>query len=277
MPFLTRFSWVGILYFFARPKVDVGDDPHGADDIQRSFLVLRPIDGHDDTGPAPKDAICRILVVPKKKLPSPSKHDRFLTFVKEPEVTVAGVAEQFKSETYMTKTKGERTQPAAVPIAEAVYALIASGGGKATHLAYMLTIPDKLDAVQTELGISKEGSFVAQVRNPKFPAPPQAGIPEPPSYPDEIMDAFEGKRWMPLKPKHLKFKHAEILLIGAHADVARNGKEGEAPVKEMEELEHEEEHRVEKLGEDDAVFKDLRLRAQEFKKELSFGGTWAGH
>lgn len=72
-----------------------------------------------------------------------------------------------------------------MPIAEAVYALISSPDGGSTHLAYMLTIPHELDAVQRELGIQAQGSFVAQTRNPKFPAPPQAGIAEPPKYSDE--------------------------------------------------------------------------------------------
>ena len=42
----------------------------------------------------------------------------------------------------------------------------------------------------------------------------------------------------------------------------------------MEKLENEEEDRIENLGEGDAVFKDLRLRTEEFKKVLDFGGTW---
>jgi len=69
----------GILYFFVRPKVDVGDDPHGTDDIQRSFLVLRPLpDGKDDLKVAATSSKCRILVVPKKTMPNAKKHDRFL-------------------------------------------------------------------------------------------------------------------------------------------------------------------------------------------------------
>ena len=42
----------------------------------------------------------------------------------------------------------------------------------------------------------------------------------------------------------------------------------------FQQLEKEEEHRVERLGEDDAVFRDLRLRREEFRNELGFAGTW---
>ncbi|KZW03536.1 hypothetical protein EXIGLDRAFT_758884 [Exidia glandulosa HHB12029] len=267
----------GIMYFFVRPKVDVGDDPHSADDVARSYLVLRPlpsVDTKDDTGVAPSDALCRILILPKKKLPSTSKHDRFLTFVKAPAVKTSDVTDEFEASTYMTKTKGERTTPAAVPVAEAVYALIASPDDNATHLAYMVTVPDELDAVQTELNIQQQGSFVAQTRNPKFPSPPQAGVPEPAKYSDEIMAQFEGKRWMPLRPNHLAYEHAEVLLIGSSSSVARGGKEEDIAVDTIEKLEEEEEEHVKHIGEEDAVYKDLRLRKDEFKKVVEFGGTW---
>lgn len=42
----------------------------------------------------------------------------------------------------------------------------------------------------------------------------------------------------------------------------------------VEKLEEEEEERVKHIGEEDAVFKDLRLRTEEFKKVIEFGGTW---
>ena len=120
----------------------------------------------------------------------------------------------------MTKTKGQRTQPAATvclpktlsaltdfdcqPIAEAVYAFVETHGGGTTHLNYMLTVPepDKIDDVQKDLGIVAQASLVAQVRvrfsslrisaislsaflkNSKFPAPPQAGVPNPAKFPE---------------------------------------------------------------------------------------------
>lgn len=65
------------MYFFARPRVDVGDEPHSVGDVQRSFLVLRPLVGAETT-PAKDSANCRLLILPKKKLPGASKHERFL-------------------------------------------------------------------------------------------------------------------------------------------------------------------------------------------------------
>ncbi|KAH7106646.1 hypothetical protein BKA62DRAFT_687760 [Auriculariales sp. MPI-PUGE-AT-0066] len=264
----------GILYFFARPKVDVGDQPHSVNDIQRSFLVLRPLmDEDEETKVASPDAECRILVLPKKTMPNARRHDRVLTFVKSSPISVKDVSEQFMSSTYTTKTKGERTQPAAVPIAEAVYALVQAHGGSVTHLIYLLTVPeaDKIDEVQKELGVVSQGSFVAQVRNPTFSAPPSAGVPNSAKFPEEIMNEFEGRRWGALHPKHLAYEHAEILLIGVHNDIEHE--EGSAE-EELEELKKEEEARVERLGEDEVVFKDLRLRRDEFKKNLDFAGTW---
>jgi len=265
--------YLGIMYFFSRPRVDVGDEPHSVGDIQRSFLVLRPVAGVE-TKPAKDSADCRVLILPKKKMPSASKHERFLTFVKEPKISVKDMSEQFESETYSTKTKGERTQPAALPIAEAVYALITSPDKKATHLAYMLTIPDELDNIHKELNIQKQASYVVQTRNPKTPAPPQAGVPDPPTFSDEIMEQFHGLRWVPLRPEHLDYKHCEILFIGAHKDISRGGAEEAAAVEELEELEEGEEQRVNHLGDEDTIFKDLRLRRDEFKKMSDVVGTW---
>lgn len=187
---------------------------------------------------------------------------------------MADISEQFKAETYSTKTKGERTNPAAVPVAEAVYALLSSQDGKVTHMAYMRTVPGESTAVQHELGIAQQGSFVAQTRNPRFPAPPQVGHLRPPQYSEEIMHQFQGKRWMPLRPEHLTYTHAEILLIGSSSTVSRDGHEDREAVTEVEKFEEGEQERIEHIGEEDLVFKDLRLRKDQFAKVVDFPGTW---
>ena len=84
------------------------------------------------------------------------------------------------------------------------------------------------------------------------------------------MQQFEGKRWGPLHPEHLDYEHAEVLLIGAHTDMGHEQKD-----QELASLKKDEQRRAHRIGEDDVVFKDLRLRHDEFKKNLDFVGTWS--
>jgi len=86
-----------------------------------------------------------------------------------------------------------------------------------------------------------------------------------------IMQGFDEKRWGPLRPEHLGYEHAEVLLIGAHDDLAH---ETDGVEEELADLKHDEDKRVQQLGADSVVFEDLRLRRAEFKKELDFSGTW---
>jgi hypothetical protein len=70
--------------------VAAGDEPdvEGLGDLQRLYMLLQP-------SPAPAEAAggtagggsgaggkqCRLIIVPKKKLPSPERHERFFAFV----------------------------------------------------------------------------------------------------------------------------------------------------------------------------------------------------
>ncbi|KAI5837350.1 hypothetical protein DFP73DRAFT_487405 [Morchella snyderi] len=258
----------GIIYFFFRPKVAV-DHAESIDDVQRSYIVLRPLplgaklnDGK--VGDSDRESHHRLIAIPKKRLPGRG-YERFLTFVEEPKISAADLKSRFlKGSTYMTKTQGERKNSPMEPIGEGIYALAKTEEERSTHLAYILTLPSTPDELQKDFGLKSRGSFVVNVRNPQTPAPPQAGIPDPAEYSKEIMEEFRGLKWGALEPKHLDYKHAEVLFIGeSGSEVPGEGKH-EGTSDEMEKLEGEDEVRVRHLEGDEAIFADLELDRKEF-------------
>lgn len=83
------------------------------------------------------------------------------------------------------------------------------------------------------------------------------------------MDEFQGLRWGALEPKHLDYKHAEVLFIG-EKEIPEGG-EHEATVEEIKRLEDEDKMRVRHLNGNEAVFVDLELDKKEFAE---IGSTW---
>lgn len=174
----------GIIYFFFRPRVNI-DDPQSIDDIARTFFVLRPTplgaELDEGQGPVDKDARCRLLMLPKKKLPTSPK-ERDMGFVEKAGQTIKDLQENFiASSTYQTATRGERTIEEARPYAEGVYALTSTK--RTTHLAYLLTIPSEPGELQKSFGLHGRGSWIVQSKNPKFPGPSFAQLPKEPDYP----------------------------------------------------------------------------------------------
>ncbi|EPS26786.1 hypothetical protein PDE_01725 [Penicillium oxalicum 114-2] len=270
----------GIIYFFYRARVNV-DDPHGMKDIARTFFVLRPtpIGAELDSvqGSVDREARCRLLVLPKKKFPT-SGSERDMAFVEKSNQSVKDLQEHFiAGSTYQTATRGERHVEEAQPLAEGVYAI--TSAGRASHLAYLLTIPSDPGDLQENFGLHKRGSFIVQSKNPKYPGPVSAQLPDQPKYPDSIMEQFRDLRWAPLRPEFLDYPNAQILMIGqahdslgkaATAEVEKKPHESQ-PGEELEELEHENELRVHALSGDDTIFQDLGLDA---KKHDGVPTTW---
>lgn len=70
------------------------------------------------------------------------------------------------------------------------------------------------------------------------------------------MDEFRGRRWMPLRPKHLDHPNAQLLLIGEPSGLDKATEaldrdqrhDKETPLEEMEKLEGEDEIRVKHLN-----------------------------
>jgi hypothetical protein len=174
----------GIIYFFFRPRVNV-DDPHGVEDVARSFFVLRPTplgaELDQNQGALDKGARCRLMLLPKKKFPTTPK-ERDMGFVEKTGQTIKDLQENFlAAKTYETATRGERTVGEVRPYAEGVYAITSTK--RSSHLAYLLTIPAELGEIQENFGLRQRGSWIVSAKNPKYPGPSFARLPKDPEYP----------------------------------------------------------------------------------------------
>lgn len=176
----------GIIYFFIRGRVNI-EDPESVSDIQRSFMILRPLgtDSKLGDGPIGDAGTTRLIALPKKTFPESGK-DRFMTFVEKAHTSFEELKKEFLSGAdYETKTAGTRHTPAATPIGEGVYAMTSTG--RESHLAYMLTLPEKPDEVQQKLGIKEQGSWILSTKNPKYPGPANAQLAEDPGFSKEYV------------------------------------------------------------------------------------------
>ncbi|WYZ45001.1 hypothetical protein EsH8_VIII_000317 [Colletotrichum jinshuiense] len=264
----------GIIYFFFRARVNV-DKPEEVDDIARSYIILRPIgtDSKLGDGPIGDAGNTRLLALPKKVLPESGK-DRFMVFVEKSGVSFADLREQFLSSTDNETKAGTSHSPAATPAGEGVYVITTTG--RESHLAYILTLPSDLGEVQNDLGLKQQGSFILSTKNPKFPGPANARLPEAPDFTQKIKEEFRDLRWMPSKPEHLDFAHAQILMIGESSGIdkaveprKKDVKDGKDDPREvLEEIEDEDTKRMEHLAGDDSasIFADLQARAKDYPK-----------
>ncbi|KAF8866363.1 hypothetical protein BDZ45DRAFT_579157 [Acephala macrosclerotiorum] len=264
----------GIIYFFFRGRVGV-EDPQGIEDVARSYIVLRPLPlgAKIGEGPLEDSGTARLLALPKKMLPK-SKQDRFLMFVEKPNQFIKDLRDQFSSNEYATKTSGTSNTPAATPFAEGVYAITSTG--RESHLAYHITVPEKIGEVQKELGLHEKGSYVCSAKNPNAPGPANATLNNPAQYPEFIQKRFRNLHWMPLEPELLNYENTQFLIIGeglgdtgrATEEMSKDKKddEKEKPEEELEKLKEEDHDRVEGLKEDDPVFADLGLSGKEYHK-----------
>ncbi|KAJ4418525.1 hypothetical protein N0V82_005505 [Gnomoniopsis sp. IMI 355080] len=265
----------GIVYFFFRGRVGI-DHPERVSDIARSYMVLRPIpkDAKLGDGPIGDAGNSRLIAIPKKVLPQSGK-ERWIAFVEKTNESFEKLKEEFlAANDYDTKTAGTRHSPAATPIGEGVYAITTTG--RESHLAYMLTLPEKLGEVQTEIGLKEKGSWIISTRNPQFSAPPGTALPQGPDFSKEILDEFRSLRWMGTVPKHL-VPNAQFLLVGESSGIDKamqpdekdeKSQDKEQPMEEMEKLEDEDAERMESLGKDasEAIFADLDAHAKDYPK-----------
>ncbi|KAK7421717.1 hypothetical protein QQZ08_009805 [Neonectria magnoliae] len=269
----------GIVYFFIRGRVNT-DEPEGVDDIARSYMILRPIpkDARLGEGPMGDSGHTRVLVLPKKTFPVSPK-DRFMAFVSMSKASYQDLKDDFlASSEYVTKTVGTRHIPQATPIAEGVYAITSTG--RESHFAYILTLPQKLDEVQKELGLKRQGSFIISTKSPKYPGPANARLPKGPEYPEEILEDFRDLRWMPSKSVHLNYANAQILLIGERSGIDKatepqdeEQKKGKDNKEVLENLEEDDLKRMQHLGEDESesIFADLHVQAKDYPAlQMSF-------
>ena len=178
-------SLIGIIYFFFRGRVGI-DHPERVSDVARSYFILRPIpkDSKLGEGPIGDAGNSRLVAIPKKVFPQ-SGRERWIAFVEKTDISFDQLRDEFlASNDYVTKTAGTRHTPAATPIAEGVYAITTTG--RESHLAYMLTLPERLGEVQTDLGLKEKGSWIVSTRNPQYPAPPNTQLPQGPEFSKEV-------------------------------------------------------------------------------------------
>lgn len=279
----------GVIYFFTRNRVSV-DEAESVGDLQRTFFVLRPL----PTGAKLGDGTIqdsknnRLFALPKKVFPK-SHNDRFMAFVEKANTTVQDLKENFfKGGDYDTKTQGTQHTDPVTPVAEGVYMLTRTEDAT-THLVYSTTIPSELGEVQSDLGIKDQGSFIISVKNPERSGPASAALQQKPDFSKEIIEEFRGLAWSEVKPKYLDHEYCQILLIGEDSGkgvepTTKNTKhDKETPQEEIDQLEHEDELRVEHLhgksntppsivlintdkSGDDSVFDDLKISKNDYPK-----------
>ncbi|MGW1911466.1 hypothetical protein ACWCQS_12195 [Streptomyces sp. NPDC002076] len=198
----------GDIYFVYRPRVEQ-DQAHDIEDVQRLFVILQPSDSDRS----------RRLVIGRKHLPRPEEHERFWGFVDEVATRPEPVAEDLERRTYETRTRGRRTQPEARPAGEGRYAIVRHGSH--THLTYELEMPAEPGAVQKELSIEPEASYILAVKNPQAGSPAGAGLParQRADLPRRDQERFEGRRFTSAEPELLDQEGTDFVLIGAADDV----------------------------------------------------------
>ncbi|KAJ3416629.1 hypothetical protein HDV05_000911 [Chytridiales sp. JEL 0842] len=280
IPGLKVLEW-GHIFFFFRPKVE-RHEAHGLDDVQRFFMLLKPLKGGD----------MRLLWVGRKRMPNLASHERLWGCV-----DAAGgedrIKEALKERVYQTRTlgeffyitarrnaaynvlkltKGERHVESVRPCGEGVYCIASKHN--ATHLDYVLETPDHPGEVQKDFKSGKEGSYIIAVKNPTKPSPSWAGIHDPSQkaqFPKDLMDRFHDRAFLPVDPpRFLDFWHCEIELIGAHDNVTEDLGDVGARLEQWE-IQERKELRAQH---NDLIFTELHLAKDKFKLQ-PLAGRWA--
>ncbi|KAI9245123.1 hypothetical protein BDA99DRAFT_566028 [Phascolomyces articulosus] len=260
----------GHIYFLYRPKVDTEkvEDPN---DVQRIYIVLKP--SWNSTKPKRHPSL---IILGRKALPDTQKHSRYWGFVAESSENMDALADTFKEHSYETKTKGDRVIEPSRPMGEGVYEIATHQGH--SHLAYMLTLPDKPHAVQKAFHIKEQASMVIAVKNPtksSLHGYQGGGLPsnEKPHYSKHLMELFKDRRFVPMDTttEFLNHKYCELLLVGATEKVQE---ELDKAGKTLEKMEKEDEEHVEHVGIDKSVFDELELVKKENPIEPLKEGKW---
>jgi hypothetical protein len=244
----------GNIFFFYRPRVRAAGEeahPRGLDDVARTYMVLHP------TG----KGLYRLIVLSRKRLPDIAEREREWGFVEKVSRKPGEIEAELRAEGYETRTRGERTVPAARPAGEGVYALVRHEDH--THLAHALELPQKPGPVQKALEIEREASYIVSVKNPGAPSPPEVGLPpdETARYPRALQEIFRGRRFVPADPPELlDYPGAQLLLVGASANVREELGVDLDPQREDERTAE--------------IFRDLHIAKSQHPVEPLFKGNW---
>lgn len=242
----------GDIYMVFRPTVGT-DDPDALEDVQRFYLIL------SKRG----DKRYRLLVIGRKRLPDPARRGqaRAWGFVEAVSRKPEDIEDALDEACYQTKTRGERTRPAARPVGEGVYRIVRHGDH--THLVYALELPEEPGEVQDALNIEPQASYIISVKNPEALTPARAGLRarRKASFPRHLQERFRGRKFIDVDPPELlDHEGAELLLVAAARDV-----EEELGI----ELDTERENEASA-----DIFEDLRMERDQHPLEPLFQGKW---
>src|SRR5690625_2011096 len=174
----------GDIFFLYRPRVE-RDEVRGVKDIQRFYVALKP-EGRKHY---------RLMVLGRKRLPDLPGHERIWGYVDRVSDDPKHITEELRAQQYKTKTRGERTVPAARPAGEGRYVITRIDGQM--HLVYALELPKEPAEVQRDLNVAPEASFALSVKNPEADQRTTSGLPaeDKPRYPREKQETFRGRRF----------------------------------------------------------------------------------
>lgn len=241
----------GNIYFCYRPKVE-HDEAEGLKEVQRFYVVLKP----------KGEKVYRMLAVGQKHLPDVEQHgQQTWAFVDSVTSDAREIEESLRERHYQTKTRGERTLPAARPSGEGTYEIVRHDNH--THLVYALELPENPGDVQRDFNIENEGSYILQIKNPEQGAPKGLGLKEDQQarFPEKLQQRFRGRRFVGAEsPEFLNYEGAELLLIAASEDIS----------KELG-LEIDADHETETTAD---MIRDLHMRKSRHPIEPLFQGTW---
>ena len=204
----------GNLYFLYRPKVEQAS-VDALEDVQRFYLVLEPY-GRD---------WFRLITFGKKSLPSIDEtNQQGWCFVESVSKEGGDIEEGLRRETYETKTRGDRTQPAARPVGEGVYKIVLTENQ--TRIVYALELPEEMGPAQQTFNISETGNYIISVKNPDKPTPPGAGFrsaERKADFPKRLQETFKDRRFIPADPvDFLDHIGAELILISTGSESAED-------------------------------------------------------
>ena len=204
----------GNLYFLYRPKVEQ-DSVEALEDVQRFYFVLEPY-GRD---------WFRLITLGKKSLPSRDEaNQQGWCFVESVSEDGGDIEEGLRRETYETKTRGDRTQPAARPVGEGLYKIVLTENQ--TRLVYALELPDEIGTAQQAFNISETGNYIVSVKNPDTPTPQGAGFQDAErkaDFPKRLQKRFQDRRFIAVDPiDFLDYVGAELILISTDSESAED-------------------------------------------------------
>jgi hypothetical protein len=141
----------GDLQFFWTPSVQPADADEHVLRVQSLFAILSPeVGGH------------RRLRIGKKRMPASSR-DRFWARIERVGSLQRVLGDKLEPEQYMTKTRGERVQPGARPLAQGTYAFVHHDDH--VHLTYEVE-PFSFEDAPEGLSIAERGDHLVLFKAP---------------------------------------------------------------------------------------------------------------